>query len=123
MLLTVDYFCSKNKMLSAEDKSFISWWEQNRLKEKKLLKQLMIGLPLGFAFGFPVLLSVMFRGWYKRMPYVSGTQLTVILIAVLLIVVFYATFRMQFKWDMHEQHYKELKEKLQQEEVNDTQQS
>lgn len=99
-------------MLSAEEKEFMQWWEQNRSKEKRLLSQLTIGLPLGLAFGFPILLSVMFRGWYKNMPYVSGSQLTIILIAVLLVVVFYAIFKMRFKWEMNEQRYLELKQKL-----------
>lgn len=98
--------------MTDEEKDFMLWWEENRLKEKKLLKQMLIGLPLGLAFGFPILLSVMFRGWYKRMPYISGTQLTVILIGLLLIIVFYALFRMYFKWDMREQQYLELKEKF-----------
>jgi cbb3-type cytochrome oxidase subunit 3 len=53
----------------------------------------------------------MFRGWYKNMPYISGSQLTVIMIAVLLIIVFYAIFRMRFKWELNEQRYNELKEK------------
>lgn len=97
--------------MTDEEKDFMSWWEENRLKEKKVLKQMLIGLPIGFAFGLPILLSVMFRGWYNRMPYISGTQLTMILIAILLIVVFYAIFRMYFKWDMREQQYRELKEK------------
>lgn len=98
--------------MTDEEKDFMHWWEENRLKEKKLLKQMLIGLPIGLAFGFPILLSVMFRGWYNRMPYISGTQLTVILIGILLIVVFYAIFRMYFKWDMKEQQYLELKEKF-----------
>ena len=99
-------------MLSVEEKEFMQWWEQNRSKEKRLLSQLTVGLPLGLAFGFPILLSVMFRGWYKNMPYVSGSQLTIILIAVLLVVVFYAIFKMRFKWEMNEQRYLELKQKL-----------
>jgi hypothetical protein len=102
-------------MISEQERNFIKWWQENRLKEKKLLNQLTIGLPLGIAFGLPILLSVLFRGWYKRMPYVSGTQLTVILIAVLLIVVFYAVFRMRFKWDLNEQRYQELCNKLENE--------
>jgi hypothetical protein len=102
-------------MVSEQERNFIKWWQENRLKEKKLLNQLTIGLPLGIAFGLPILLSVLFRGWYKRMPYVSGTQLTVILIAVLLIVVFYAVFRMRFKWDLNEQRYQELCNKLEKE--------
>lgn len=111
-LSALAYICKKNNsMLSAEEKEFIQWWEQNRSKEKRLLSQLTVGLPLGLAFGFPILLSVMFRGWYKNMPYVSGSQLTIILIAVLLVVVFYAIFKMRFKWEMNEQHYLELKQK------------
>lgn len=102
---------AQKRMLSAEEKEFVHWWEANRLKEKRLLKQLSIGLPLGLAFGFPILLSVLFRGWYKNMPYVSGSQLTIIMIAVLLIVVFYAIFRMRFKWEINEQRYNEMKEK------------
>lgn len=98
-------------MLSQQENDFITWWEANSKREKKLLTQLSIGLPLGLAFGFPILLSVMFRGWYKNMPYVSGSQLTVIMIAVLLIVVFYAIFRMRFKWELNEQRYNELKQK------------
>ena len=98
-------------MLSAQEKEFMQWWEQNRSREKRLLSQLTIGLPLGLAFGFPILLSVMFRGWYKNMPYVSGSQLTIILIAVLLVVVFYSIFKMRFKWEMNEQRYLELKQK------------
>ncbi|QNA43531.1 FeoB-associated Cys-rich membrane protein [Lacibacter sediminis] len=99
-------------MLSAQEKEFMQWWEQNRSREKRLLSQLTIGLPLGLAFGFPILLAVMFRGWYKNMPYVSGSQLTIILIAVLLVIVFYAIFKMRFKWEMNEQRYLELKQKL-----------
>jgi hypothetical protein len=99
-------------MLSAEEKQFMEWWSQNRSKEKRLLSQLTVGLPLGIAFGFPILLSVMFRGWYKNMPYVSGTQLTIILIAVLLVIVFYGIFKMRFKWEMNEQRYLELQQKL-----------
>ncbi len=112
-LSALAYICKKNNsMLSAEEKEFMQWWEQNRSKEKRLLSQLAVGLPLGLAFGFPILLSVMFRGWYKNMPYVSGSQLTIILIAILLLVVFYAIFKMRFKWEMNEQRYHELKQKL-----------
>lgn len=91
----------------AADAQFALWWEANRHKEKKWLNQLTIGLPLGLVFVLPVLLSVLFRGWYKRMPYVSGTQLTLILMACIGIAVFYAIFRMRFKWEMNEQRYRE----------------
>lgn len=72
------------------------------------MTQLMFGLPLGLVFGLPILLSFLLRGWYKRMPYISGTQMTIILMAVLGIAVFYAIFRMKFKWELNEQRYREL---------------
>ena len=43
------------------------------------------------------------------MVYISGSQITVILIAVLAIAVFFALIRMKFKWENNEQLYKELK--------------
>lgn len=94
--------------MSKEEQQFVVWWEKNRLNEKKWLTQLSFGLPLGLVFGFPILLSVMLRGWYKRMPYVSGSQLTVILMACLGIAVFFGIMKMKFKWEMNEQRYKEL---------------
>ena len=94
--------------LSREETEFIQWWEDNRLKEKRWVRQLTIGLPVGFVFGLPILLSVLFRGWYKRMPYISGGQLTLILMACLAIAVFYAVVRMHVRWDEREQQYKSL---------------
>lgn len=96
--------------MDKSDEEFLKYWAATRDKEKKWLYQLMLGLPLGLVFGLPVLLSVLLRGWYKRMPYVSGTQFTLILMACMGIAVFYAIFRMKFKWDMNEQHYQELLE-------------
>lgn len=97
--------------MNSSDEKFIEYWESARIKEKKWLNQLALGLPLGLVFGLPILLSVLLRGWYKRMPFVSGTQFTIILMACLGIAVFYAIFRMKFKWDMNEQHYRELLQK------------
>ncbi|MBS4066238.1 MAG: hypothetical protein KGZ74_16885 [Chitinophagaceae bacterium] len=94
--------------MNHQDEEFLNYWAAHRAKEKKWLNQLTLGLPLGLVFGLPIVLSVLLRGWYKRMPFVSGTQFTIILMACLGIAVFYAIFRMKFKWDMNEQHYREL---------------
>lgn len=99
-------------MISQENREFVDWWEKNRERERNWMNQLTIGLPLGLVFGLPVLLSVMFRGWYKRMPYISGSQFTIILMACLGIAVFYAVFSMRFKWEMNEQRYQELKRQM-----------
>ena len=97
--------------MTKEETAFIQWWEANRLKEKRWLRKLTVGLPLGFVFGLPILLSVIFRGWYKRMPYISGGQLTLILMACLAIAVFYAIIPVRVQWEQNEQRYEELLKK------------
>lgn len=94
--------------MSSEDLAFLEYWEKNRLREKNTFNQLAVGLPLGLVFGLPIMLSFLLRGWYKRMPYISGSQLTVVIMALLGIAVFYAIFRMKFKWEINEQRYSEL---------------
>jgi hypothetical protein len=97
--------------MTKEETAFMQWWETNRLKEKQWMRKLTVGLPLGFVFGLPILLSVVFRGWYKRMPYISGGQLTLILMACLAIAVFYAIIRVRVQWEQNEQRYEELLKK------------
>ena len=96
--------------LTDREIAFINYWEQNRLKEKKVLNQLLVGLPLGILFGLPVLLNL-FLGWYKRAEMVANTQLNpiVLITAIVLIIVFIAIFSRKHKWEMKEQYYKELK--------------
>jgi hypothetical protein len=94
--------------MKSDDLAFLEYWEQNRTREKKLFAQVAVGLPLGLVFGLPILLSFLLRGWYKRMPYISGSQFTVIMMALLGIAVFYGIFRMKFKWEINEQRYREL---------------
>ena len=96
-------------MITDQEQLFINYWEANRDKQKKFFYQLAVGLPLGLVFALPVLLSVIFHDWYKRMIFISSSQLTLILITVLGIAVFFALFRMKFKWEENEQRYKELK--------------
>jgi ABC-type maltose transport system permease subunit len=100
------YFC---KMITDQEQLFINYWEANRDKQKKIFYQLAWGLPIGLVFALPVLLSVLFHDWYKNMVFISGSQVTFILITVLGIAVFFALFRMKFKWEENEQRYKELK--------------
>ena len=101
-------------MITEQEKLFIDYWDKNREKQKRSLHQLAIGLTVGLVFALPILLSVIFHDWYKQMIYISGSQITIILIGVLGITVFLALFRMKFKWEQNEQLYKELKYKEQQ---------
>ena len=96
-------------MITDQEQLFITYWEANRDKQKKILYQLAWGLPLGLVFALPVLLSILFHDWYKNMVFISPSQVTIILITVLGIAVFFALFRMKFKWEENEQRYKELK--------------
>ncbi|MEJ7740482.1 MAG: hypothetical protein WKF97_23950 [Chitinophagaceae bacterium] len=102
-------------MLSDDEVRFISWWEQHRHKEKKWLKQWLIGLPLGLSFGLAILINF-FSGWYKRADMIFNSQVSnrnfnplVLVLAMLLIVSFVAIFSKRHKWEMNEQKYKELK--------------
>jgi hypothetical protein len=96
-------------MLTKDEKLFLEYWEKNREKEKRFMRQLAGGMPVGLIFALPVLLAVIFHNWYKSMIYISDAQLIVIIIGVLGIAVFFAVFRMKFKWENNEQLYKELK--------------
>ena len=106
-------------MITVEEKKFLDYWELNRQKEKKTFYKLAVGLPMGLVFGLPVLLSVVFKNWYKSMSFISNSQVIVIMIAVLGITVFYALFRMHHKWERNETFYQELKFKETQEDNKD----
>ena len=95
--------------LNENEIEFMSYWEQNRQKEKKILKQLLIGLPVGILFGMPVLVNL-FLGWHKRADMEARSELSpaVLLTAVFLIIAFVAIFSRRQKWEMKEQYYQEL---------------
>jgi sterol desaturase/sphingolipid hydroxylase (fatty acid hydroxylase superfamily) len=96
-------------MLSEQDKGFIAYWEQNRLRKKKIWRQLSVGLPLGVALAGAILINV-YSGWNPAGSFVkyNAQRLFVLLIAILLIVIFVVIFSARHRWDMNEQHYKEL---------------
>jgi preprotein translocase subunit Sec61beta len=98
-------------MLTEQEKSFMEYWEKNRLKQKRSAYGIAIGLPAGILFGLPILVSVLFHDWYKSMIYISPSQIVVIAIAVIAISIFIAIFKMKFTWENNEQLYKELKHK------------
>jgi len=98
-------------MLSAKDEDFIKYWEANRLRKRKVVRQLAVGLPLGVILVIAIFLNF-FSGWYKRadmaMSEEDPTLILVLLLAAVLIVVFVVVFSARHRWDMNEQHYKEL---------------
>lgn len=98
-------------MLTEQEKAFIVYWEVNRLRKKKVLKQLSVGLPLAVVLVIAIFLNF-FSGWYKRADMARSeeepTLILVLIVAALLIVIFVVIFSARHRWDMNEQHYKEL---------------
>ena len=101
-------------MLTEREKQFILYWEANRDREKKTVKQLLIGLPVGLLFAIPIFLSV-FSGqlWYKRAQMVANSMMSpvIMIIAVICIAVFVGVFYKRHQWEMRDQQYQELKVK------------
>ena len=108
-------------MLNEQEKMFLEYWEANRLKEKKIMKQLLIGLPVGALFGVPIILMLILgRFWYKRADMEASSYLNpfVLIMAVVIIIVFVAIFYKRHQWDMKEQQYLEMKARQQNEQTN-----
>jgi uncharacterized membrane protein len=102
-------------MLTEREKQFMAYWEQNRAKEKKVFRQLLVGLPLGLLFVVPVIVNFS-SGWYKRANmwvrgHADDKTATVVIIAGLFILVFVAIFSKRHRWEMNEQSYRELESK------------
>src|SRR5687767_11178615 len=99
-------------MLTQDEKQFLRYWEANRLREKKLNKQLLIGLPIGLLFAVPVLIALFSgRFWYQRaeMQANSNSSPVILIVAIICIAVFVGVFYKRHQWEMREQHYLELK--------------
>ena len=96
-------------MLTKQEEAFIVYWQHNRDRNKKLLRQLFIGLPAGLLISGGILLSLDLD-WYQRANMVANAKMNpfVLLIAIVAIAVFTAIFYKKFQWDMHEQRYREL---------------
>ncbi len=101
-------------MLTENERRFMTFWETHRDREKKLLRQLLFGIPVGLLFAIPILI-LLFSGklWYKRADAVANTQASpvVLVIAVIIITAFVAVFYKRHQWEMKEQQYQELKNK------------
>jgi len=100
-------------MLTEEEKRFLSYWEYNRSRKKRVIWQLAAGLPLGVIITGGILVSV-FSDWYTRAMMqmnANSSEILVLLVALLLIVIFVVVFSARHRWEMNEQRYKELLQK------------
>ena len=106
-------------IMNKRDAEFVKYWEENRYKEKSVLRQFFPGLPIGLALGIAILL-LLNSGWYVRadMEAFSESSPVVIFIAIAGIVAFTGFFYKKFRWEMNEQAYKELKMKAEKTETS-----
>lgn len=103
-------------MLTEEENRFVASWEIERLRKKKLIRQLSVGLPLSSVLVLAIIVNFL-SGWYKRADMEiqsSGSLIIVLLIASIGIVVFMTVFSAKHKWDINEQRYQELLRKKEQ---------
>ena len=103
-------------MISEKEIAFLRYWENSREIESTFISKLLRGFPMALLFALPIILSVIIvklfiPAWYMKMSQTSPGTFITIIIAMLLLVIFYSVFRMQYKWEMNEQLYKELKSK------------
>ena len=100
-------------MLNNEESRFVAYWSKNRLNQKKFLKQLAIGLPMGVLFAAAIFINFI-SGWDKRATMVFNAYpsvrslILVLLAAIIIIVVFVSVFSVKVKWERNEQRYREL---------------
>ena len=104
-------------MLSEKDTQFIKYWEKEREKYKSIPARLINGLPMAALFCIPILLFItavylFFPEWYTKVSKNIAGSMTTIVIAVIICMLFFSYFRMQYKWEMNEQLYQELKKKM-----------
>ena len=109
-------------MLTENEKQFVKYWEENRLREKSWQYQLLTGLPWGLLFSLPILVLLMTaKFWYKRAEMEANTMGSpvILIIAVLVIAIFVAFFYKNHRWEMREQLYRSLKAREEQERTAD----
>ena len=107
-------------MLTEDEKRFVAFWEENRLRRRKISRQLMVGLPAASLLVIAIFVSF-FSGWHRQADIELRSQaqsqadyatvILVLMIAGILIVTFMAIFSARHKWEQNEQRYLELKAK------------
>src|SRR5690242_191852 len=107
-------------MLSEKDKDFIIFWEKERERQNSIPAKLIAGLPMSILFCIPILvlitaLYLFLPEWYTRVSNNMARSMPTIVIALIICVIFFSYFRMQYKWELNEQHYRELKGRMEKE--------
>lgn len=92
------------------------YWERERVRQNNFVNKVLAGLPMAFIFSMPILLFVLavylfFPEWYTKVSKTTPETFVVVIIAVFISALFFAYFRMQYKWEKNEEYYAALKSK------------
>src|SRR5688572_5866731 len=99
-------------MLNPEEKAFVEYWRDNRLRRKIIRRQLSLGLPLAALLVVAIFVNF-FSRWHKRAEMIrnemtqrnDASLLLVSIVAAIVIVVFVIVFSVRHKCDINEQRY------------------
>lgn len=103
-------------MLTEQEIKFLQYWAQNRERENTFKRKITGGMPMAFIFSMPIVLSIVvvrlfLPEWYTKISKTTPGTFITIIFAMIIVALFYSFFRMQYKWEMNEQLYKELRAK------------
>ena len=103
-------------MITEKEEEFLQYWEENREIENTFARKFLGGLPMALLFSLPIILfiaviKIFFPDWYMKISGIATGMLLPVVLAIFGVVVFFAYFRMQYKWENNEQLYKELRSK------------
>ncbi len=103
-------------MLTDREKAFLDYWKANRERKKNAAVRLREGLQPALLFALPVILLLIavwlfFPEWQTKISKTSPSALIAALLALAMVVVFFAFFKTQYDWEKQEQQYRELRSK------------
>jgi uncharacterized protein YacL len=109
-------------MITDEERKFIAHWETVRVEYSTLQSKMLRGLPAAILFTLPILFSIvgvqlLSPDWFTKLSQKAMSSTLPIIISIIVIIFFFSIARMHFKWEMNEQLFKEIKNKLKQEQA------
>lgn len=92
---------------------FVVYWQQNRKNFSTASSKLIRGFPFALLFTLPIMVSViavyfLSPDWYAKMKLQREGIFMTIFIALFIIVIFIAYFRMHLKWEQNEEAYQKF---------------
>jgi hypothetical protein len=108
--------------MTEEEKRFVAFWQEQRLRKKQYLRRFSIGFPLGVLVAAAILVNFL-SGWYKRADaalHADSSVIVVVVVALSAIVAFITVFSAHHQWDRNEAEYQRLSGEIENEKSNTT---